>query len=314
MANKVVIDVEARFVDNVTGQAGAASSAFKKVETSARSAAKAVDEVGKQKAQPKLDADTGKFTKAINDSDKMLSKFGKSTAYAKLDAKEWVTEKVKAAVNAVKKFSGKTYSAALRIKDSAALSTLNKLSSNIGKVTGKTWRAVVKVTDMATAPLRGIKNMLFSIQTLATTVFAGFAVKKGILDPVNTADQYSSAKIGFSTLLGETAGQQMMDDLDEFAKKTPFKTSGVIESAQKMMAMGWDADNLLGDLEVFGNAAAATGKLNVGLESIVRAMSQIKTKGRLSTEELRARFGSRGNSCEEPHENNCVNAMEKRCA
>ena len=156
--------------------------------------------------------------------------------------------------------------------------------------------------------------MLFSIKSLVLAITAGLAAKTLIGNPINLADSYSSAKIGFSTLLGAEGGQKMMDDLDVFAKKTPFKTSGVIANAQKMMAMGWDVDTLLEDMEVIGNAAAATGKMDQGLESIVRALSQIKTKGRLSTEELRVRFGSRGNSCEEPHENNCVNAMEKRCA
>ena len=53
-----------------------------------------------------------------------------------------------------------------------------------------------------------------------------------------------------------------------------------------MLAMGWDAENIVRDMEIIGNAAAATGKMDTGLESIVRALSQIKTKGKLSTEEL----------------------------
>lgn len=315
MANKVTIDVEARFIDNVSGEAGAASSAFKKVETTARAATKEVDKLGKTNPKPKVDADTTPALEKLKKTEKQLDKLGKSKAevkldaqdqatskivkvlnklksYAKnpkaavLDAKDWATAKIKKAMNTARSFAGKTYSAMVKIRDSEALSSLRKITSGGEKLAGKTWSAIVKVKDMATAPLRGIKNMLFSIKTLAATVFAGFAAKKMVLDPINLADSYSSAKIGFSTLLGESAGQQMMDDLDAFAKKTPFKTSGVIDSARKMMAMGWDSENLLGDLEVFGNAAAATGNLDQGLESIVRAMSQIKTKGRLSTEEL----------------------------
>lgn len=315
MAQKVCIEVEARFVDNVSGAAGAASSAFKKVETSAKAAAAAVDSVGKKKASPDLEADTSKFRQAIDDSDRKLAKFGRSRASAKLEAedkattviakviskvkgfagkvwsgvvtiKDYVTSGLSKVLRAVKGFAGRTYSAMVKIRDSEALSSIRKITSGAEKLVGKTWTAAVRIKDMATAPLRTIKNMLFSIKSLVLAITAGLAAKSLIVNPINLADQYSSAKIGFSTLLGETAGQQMMNDLDAFAKKTPFKTSGVISAAQKMMAMGWDSENIIGDLEVLGNAAAATGNLNQGLESIVRAMSQIKTKGRLSTEEL----------------------------
>ena len=315
MASKVTIDVEARFIDNVSGEAGAASNAFKNVETKARAAAKAVDELGKKSGKPQLDANTDKFKKAIDDSDKKLQKFGKTKSMAKLEAqdqatnvitrvlnkvkgfagktwsgvlkiKDYAVSGVNKALSALKSFAGKTYSGILKIRDSEALASIRKVTSSAEKFVGKTWSVAVKVKDLATAPLRGIQNMLFSIKSLVVAITAGLAAKQLVMNPINLADQYSSAKIGFSTLMGETAGQQMMDDLDAFAKKTPFKTSGVIGAAQKMMAMGWDAENIIGDLEVLGNAAAATGNLDQGLESIVRAMSQIKTKGRLSTEEL----------------------------
>lgn len=315
MAQKVTIDVEARFIDNVSGEAGAASSAFKKVETTARAAAKEVDNLGKANPKPKVDADTTPALQKLNKTEKQLDKLGKSKADVKLDAQDQATSKIDKVLNKVKNFAkktysgvlkvkdmassgvskvlgglkafaGKTYSAMVKIRDSGALSSIRKITSGGEKIAGKTWSAAVKIKDMATAPLRTIQNMLFSIKSLVMAITAGLAANKLIAEPLNLADSYSSAKIGFSTLLGESAGQQMMDDLDAFAKKTPFKTSGVIDSARKMMAMGWDSENLLADLETFGNAAAATGNLDQGLESIVRAMSQIKTKGRLSTEEL----------------------------
>lgn len=315
MAQKVTIDVEARFIDNVSGEAGAASSAFRKVETTARAAAKEVDKLGSTNAKPKVDADATPALDKLNKTENKLNKLGKARADVKLDAQDQATSKIDKVLNKMKNFAkktwsgvlkvkdlatagiskvmgglkafaGRTYSAMVKIRDSQALSSIRQITSGGEKIAGKTWSAVVKIKDLATSPLRTIKNMLFSIKSLVLAITAGLAANKLIAEPLNLADAYSSAKIGFSTLLGESAGQQMMDDLDAFAKKTPFKTSGVIDSARKMMAMGWDSENLLADLEVFGNAAAATGNLDQGLESIVRAMSQIKTKGRLSTEEL----------------------------
>ena len=286
MANKVVIDINADFNDNVSGKTKAASGALKDLEKNAKAATKEVDNLAKKKAEPKLNADNSNLVKKVNDSTSKLKKLGNTEATAKISVLDKVTQFVSKVTSVLKTFGGKAYNAVVNVKSDPALNALKKVSRAGEKIAGKTWSTVVKVKDLATAPLRGIKNMLFSIKSLALAITAGFAANKLIAEPLQKADSYSSAKIGFSTLLGEGAGQKMMDDLDEFAKKTPFKTSGVIDSARKMMAMGWDSENLLGDLEVFGNAAAATGNLNQGLESIVRAMSQIKTKGRLSTEEL----------------------------
>ena len=168
-------------------------------------------------------------------------------------------------------------------KASAALSKIDNGLSKIGRTAIK---APVKILDYATKPLRMITNALFSIKGLIMGIGTAWAANKLFSEPISVADAYSSAKIGFSTLLGDEAGQNMMDKLDEFAKATPFKTSGVISNANKMLAMGWNPEDIIKDMEIIGNAAASTGKMDQGLESIVRALAQIKTKGKLSTEEL----------------------------
>lgn len=167
-----------------------------------------------------------------------------------------------------------------------ASSSLSKINSGLTKLGGKTFRVGVRIIDYATRPLRMIKNSLFSIKGLVMAIGAGWAANKLLMNPISLADQYSSAKIGFSTLLGDKQGQKMMDDLDKFAKETPFKTSNTISQAQKMIAMGWDAKNIVKDMTTIGDAAAATGKGDEGLNRIVLALAQIKSKGKLSTEEL----------------------------
>lgn len=286
MASQMTIDMELRFVDKASGEAKNTSKSFKEIEKTAKSAGEQVDKLADKKASPTIDADSSRADKKLSKIDSVLRKLGARKTKTPLDADDKATAKIQKALNKAREWTGKKFNAFLELKDSAALKSLNNFSSNLKRFAGKTWTTIVKIKDLATAPLRGIKNMLFSIKSLVVAVTAGLAAKQLVMNPIGQADAYSSAKIGFSTLLGESAGQQMMNDLDVFAKKTPFKTSGVIENAQKMMAMGWDTDTLIDDLETLGNAAAATGKLDTGLESIVRAMAQIKTKGRLSTEEL----------------------------
>lgn len=286
MAQKITMDLELRFIDNATSQAKSTAKALDTVEKEAKEAAQELDKLDKKKPKPTVDADTSKVDKKLDKIDKSLRKIDKMKPKATIDADDRATAKITKALDKARRWAGKKFSAFLELKDSGALRTLEKMSNGLRDLTRKVFRVPVKILDYATRPLRALKNTLFSIKGLVAAITAGFAAKQLVLNPINLADAYSSAKIGFSTLLGESRGQQMMDELDEFAKVTPFKTSGVIANAQKMMAMGWDPENIIDDLGIIGDAAAATGKLDQGLESIVRAMSQIKTKGRLSTEEL----------------------------
>lgn len=256
MAERVTIEVEARFVDNLSGVAKQASTEVKDLGDSAEKAEKQVDDLGKKKAKPTVDADDSGFVKKLLNAERKI-----------------------------KMLVGKPVIATLKVMDKG-VDVINKVENGLKKVAGKTWSAAVRIKDYATAPLRKVKDMLFSIKSLVLAITAGLAAKKLVMDPVSLADSYSSAKIGFSTLLGDSQGQAMMDDLDAFAKATPFKTSEVIANTQNMIAMGWEAKDIIKDMETIGDAAAATGKGDEGLNRIILALSQIKSKGKLSTEEL----------------------------
>lgn len=284
--NKVVIDVEARFVDNVTDESAAASKSVEGIGKAAEQAQKKVQRLGKTKAQIEFDANNTKLVQKIRKWEAKAQQLGKQKTMVVLDAMDKATVKINKIIGTAKNFAGKTWNAFLKVKDSQATAALGNVIGMGKQLAGKTWTTLVKIKDMATTPLTKIKNTLFSIKSLVAAVTAGFAVKQTILDPINLADAYSGTRIGFSTLLGAERGQQMMNDMDEFAKKTPFKTSGVIDNAQKMMAYGWDAERILTDMETIGNAAAATGKMDEGLASIVYALSEIRSKGKLSTQEL----------------------------
>lgn len=286
MASQMTIDMELRFIDNASGEAKSASRSFNEIEKEAKEAGKAVDALSKKKAKPTVDADSSRADRKLSKLDAVLKKLGGKKAQTIIDAKDKASEKLKKVLNKAREWTGKKFNAFLELKDSAALKSLSNVNSSIKRITGKTWSTVVKIKDLATAPLRGIKNMLFSIKSLVLAITAGLAAKQLIANPISLADQYSSAQIGFSTLLGESAGKQMMNDLDAFAKATPFKSAEVISQTQRMIAMGWDAESIIKDMTTIGDAAAATGKGEQGLQQIVTALAQIKTKGKLSTEEL----------------------------
>ncbi len=286
MAHKVIIECEARFDDNFSDDAKKASESMNDIGDAAKKAEKDVNKLGKKKARPIFDADNNKFLKKIREAEARAEKLGKTKTTMVLSAIDKATTVIGKVLNKGQSFGRSVWSAVLKVKDSQAMQTLKKVTSAAKSIAGKTWHAIVKIKDYATTPLQKIKNSLFSIKSLVAAITMGFAAKQFILNPINIADSYSSAKIGFQTLLGESQGQKMMDDLDQFAKATPFKSSEVISQSQRMLAMGWAAEDIIDDMTVIGDAAAATGKGEEGLQRIVLALSQIKSKGRLSTEEL----------------------------
>lgn len=285
MANRVTIDVEARFVDRVTAGMNAAAKSSDKLQKSAEKANKELDKLSKKNARPKLGADDNAFTKKIRQAQSRAEKLGRTKVAATLGAVDKASAKIGQVTGAARMFASKVFKGSLAFADKAS-SVLGSVTGAARTFAGRTFSAAVKIKDLATTPLRKIKESLFSIKTLIATITMGLAGKQFIMNPINLADSYSSAQIGFSTLLGESGGQAMMDDIDKFAKETPFKTSGVISNVQKMMAYGWDASRIISDMETIGDAAAATGKGDEGLESIVYALSEIRSKGKLSTQEL----------------------------
>lgn len=181
-----------------------------------------------------------------------------------------------------------------RTKLQLVISAIDKASAVISYVgskaralTSKAWRFTIGVVDLATKPLRGILNFITSIQGAITAVVAGMAAQKMIAGPMALADALAEVQVGFETMLGSAdAAKKMMDDIKEFAIKTPFETFDVVTQAQRMLTYGWKPGEVLRDLERIGNVAAATGKGAEGIERIVLALGQIRMKGKLSAEEL----------------------------
>ena len=261
MAKKVVIDVEARFIDNVTGKAKAAAAGLDKIGDAAEESKKDIDALGKAKAKPKVDADDSKFLKKMLDAERKTKKLGQSKASVMLDAID----------NASKK--------------------MQKVLDTGKRITSKVWSAAVKIKDYATTPLRKIKDTLFSIKTLigvvGTGLATGFAAQQLIAKPVSLADTITSSKIAFESKLGSAkAAEEFLQSIYKFDEKSPFDSIQIVGITQQMMNMGWEANNVLTDLEKIGDWAASMGKGEEGISRVTLALGQMRQKGKLSSEEM----------------------------
>lgn len=97
----------------------------------------------------------------------------------------------------------------------------------------------------------------------------------------------ASALTSFETMLGSAQrAQDFMADLSEFAKRTPFELPGLIQASQKLLAFGFEAENILPMMSAIGDAVAGLGGDPQVMESVVRALGQIRAKGKASAEEM----------------------------
>ncbi len=150
-------------------------------------------------------------------------------------------------------------------------STLSRLTSSVSRAVGAVGGAMTSAGDAMTAAV-----------TLPLSAGA-VAAAKWASDVVGAAEQ---ADIAFSTMLGPERAKQMLADLAEFARTTPFEMSGLTSATQKLLAYGFAAEDVIPMLRSVGDASAALGAGEQGVDSLVRALGQLQAKGKASAEEM----------------------------
>ena len=143
--------------------------------------------------------------------------------------------------------------------------------------------------DKAGSKIGNIFKNAFSV-TLGMGMFE--ALKKGFKSVIGASVDFNSmlqtAQIGFSTMLGSAEkAQAFLNDMADFAAKTPFGYEELLDASKKMLAYGFAAENVLPILKAVGDAAAALGMSGEGIDRITLALGQIYAKGKLSGEEMR---------------------------
>lgn len=281
----IVIDITTEYKDNTDSGLEKASKRADKFTESMVKAKKQVEALKKTDATIDLKAND-QATATIEKTKRALKTLTGANGSVTLRANDKATAEILKAQAAIKKLHGTTASPKISLIDKATAG-LTKVTGKINTIAGKTFSFTAAVVDKVTAPLRGMVNYATSLKGIMTGVFTAIAANAAILNPVEFADKMTTANIGFETKLGSTdAANSFMGDIEKFAIKTPFETSDLIDTSQRMLAMNWDPAKILADLEKIGNASAATGKGAEGVDRISTALSQMRMKGKVSAEEM----------------------------
>lgn len=127
----------------------------------------------------------------------------------------------------------------------------------------------------------GSRMMAGALGALATA--AGVAGLKGL----KLAADYEQAQTAFTSLLG-SAGKatKFLQQIEDFADVTPFRSDQLQKSAQMLLSANVAAEKVIPTMRAVGDAIALAGRGPEEVQRAVLAMTQILNKGKISMEEL----------------------------
>jgi tape measure domain-containing protein len=101
--------------------------------------------------------------------------------------------------------------------------------------------------------------------------------------------QVQQLKVGFTTLTGsQEKALELLKEIDQFAKVTPFSKMEIAKNAQMLMAFWFSAKQVIPLIQWVGNAVSAIGgwNLNEKLGRVLLQIGQIRTKWKLMQEDV----------------------------
>lgn len=115
----------------------------------------------------------------------------------------------------------------------------------------------------------------------------GFLATLGVAGTqmLKIAGDIEQNRIAFETMTGSAEEAMiLLQDVSDFAIKTPFDLPGVVQGARQLMAMGASTEQVIPELKMLGDVAAGLG---VDLNRVILNFGQVRTQGKLTGRELR---------------------------
>ena len=158
-----------------------------------------------------------------------------------------------------------------------------------GVITADSSQADATIDGFEKRLARSAESMTAQLTRVGATMTAAFTVPLGILGKLGLGfdAMREQAQIAFTTMLGSAeAATAYLDDLAKFAARTPFEFPDLVQAAQRMMAMGFSADDVLPKLTAIGDAVAGLGGSADTIDRVTRALGQMRTKGMVAAQEM----------------------------
>lgn len=186
--------------------------------------------------------------------------------------------------------------------DSSALTKLQKAisgaSANVGvNIDGSAANSKLKSAigdqsalgrQMGTSAGESMSSSLVSSAVKAAGVIAAtLGATAAIKEALQVSMDFETTEVAFTGLLGSAdLAQAKLKELQEFAKVTPFDFPTISEGARKLLAFGFDVEEIIPTMQTLGDTAAAIGATQRDVNLVIRALGQITSKGRVQLEEI----------------------------
>ena len=104
---------------------------------------------------------------------------------------------------------------------------------------------------------------------------------------IETSAYFEQLEVSFKTLLGSgNAATEFLNQLEQFAAKTPFEVPGLADMSRQLLSVGVASKDVIPDLKAIGDAASAMGKGQEGANQITHALTIMEARGKLSEREI----------------------------
>jgi tape measure domain-containing protein len=139
------------------------------------------------------------------------------------------------------------------------------------------------VSDSLNRVNRGVGQIGQGISQITTPISAGLALVSGF--SLKTYADIEQINMAYEVMLGSVEkGKKLTKDLIDFASKTPFEIKGIQSSAKQLLGMGFELEEIIPSLKAVGDVSAGVG---APLERLILNLGQVRTRGKLTGQELR---------------------------
>ncbi|MCF0187949.1 MAG: tape measure protein [Bacteroidaceae bacterium] len=140
------------------------------------------------------------------------------------------------------------------------------------------------ISDTAVQEGQKMESAFSSIATATAGIFAVGQLKEFTAQIISVRSEIEKLEISFETLLGSRqAGQQMFNEIRQFAVSTPMMLKDLAQGAQTMLGFNIEAEKVMPMLRAIGDISMGdAGKFN----SLSLAFSQMSATGKLMGQDL----------------------------
>lgn len=139
-----------------------------------------------------------------------------------------------------------------------------------------------KGLDAAMGKIDGLVRMAAVVETALVGTFAAAAA-----EGLRFASELEQLDIAFTTFLGSAeASGAFLEQMKQFAAQTPFQFEDVTKGAQKLMALGFAAEETIPVLSAIGDRMSSLGAGAADINRTIRALGQMKGRGMVVTQEM----------------------------